>query len=169
MSASVTTTFASSEGRPIVIANMRVSHQAVADFLAATNVSDRRYRFGHAVSDQYAIDCLARSDHSTSAVCAVCATDRTIFGIANVVEIGARCAELALLVRSDHQNFGIGTALVRYCAMEARSATTTLVSFVGNENSRAMRLLTRCGFKHRGFAIGAIEYELSPECCPSGS
>jgi len=84
----------------------------------------RRQRFGgpkpRLSADELAV--LARVDSTHHVLVAYVDGDREPAGIARLVRVGRRSAEVAFAVADEHQRRGVGSALARVLAADARAA-----------------------------------------------
>jgi ribosomal protein S18 acetylase RimI-like enzyme len=116
----------------------------------------RRRRFGGAKRhlSKAELGVLARVDGDHHVLVAYVEDDRRPAGIARLVRQG-QTAEVAFEVADECQGRGIGTALVRALAGDARAAG--IVEFqatVAGDNPRAISLLSRCTRGLRGTWLG---------------
>ncbi len=106
----------------------------------------RRRRFGgpkpRLSSDELAL--LARVDGTHHVLVAYVEGDRRPAGLARLVRIGRRSAEVAFEVADEHQRRGIGSALARVLAADARAAgIVELQATVTGEHRQVASLLAR--------------------------
>jgi ribosomal protein S18 acetylase RimI-like enzyme len=131
----------------IVIRPLRDGDTATVEAVfARLGDASRRRRFGGAKRRLSAAELalLARVDRDHHVLVAYLDGERQPAAIARLVRQG-RAAEVAFEVADERQGRGIGTALARSLAADARAAgISEFRATVAGENRRAMSLLTRC-------------------------
>lgn len=141
----------------IVIRSLRDSDTAtVSAMFARLGDGSRRRRFGVAKRELTAgeLAVLARVDGRHHVLVAYVDDDLRPAGIARLVRNG-KAAEVAFEVADEHQGRGIGSALARTLAADARAAgIVELHATVAGDNPRAISLLSRCARGLRARWVG---------------
>jgi ribosomal protein S18 acetylase RimI-like enzyme len=130
--------------------------ETVDAVFARLSDESRRQRFAGAKPrlSQSELALLARVDRDHHVLVAYVGGDRRPAGIARLVREG-RAAEVAFEVADECQGRGIGSALARVLAADARAAgIRELRATVAGDNRRAMSLLTRTTRRLRATWLG---------------
>jgi ribosomal protein S18 acetylase RimI-like enzyme len=137
----------------IVIRPLRSGDTAtVKAMFARLGAGSRRQRFGGAKRElsEEELALLARVDGERHVLVAYVDDDPRPAGLARLVRQGST-AEVAFEVADECQGRGIGTALARMLAGDARAAgIVELHATVAGDNPRAISLLSRCARGLRG-------------------
>ena len=141
----------------IIIRPLRDGDTATVEAVfARLGDGSRRRRFGGAkprLSDSE-LALLARADRDRHVLVAYLDGDRRPAGIARLVRQG-QAAEVAFEVADECQGRGIGTALARSLAADARAAgIAEFRATVAGDNRPAMSLLSRCTRRLRAGWLG---------------
>lgn len=123
---------------------------ALADFFAQVTAEDRRFRFLSMVRIGHEhIVAMTSVDHQkTESFVAFGADDRVILGAAMLAcDPDLAIGEVAISVRGDHKNLGIGWALLRHVETYARAkGVRRLMSVENRANKSAIQIEQEHGF-----------------------
>jgi GNAT superfamily N-acetyltransferase len=114
-------------------------------FFSHLNPSDIRYRFGHLVSVEAALRLLTLPNRYGSMIFGAFCQEGLV-GVANLAKDEMGRAEIAVLVRSDWKQRGVGEALMRAALCQATREHLQVYGFIQPSNSAIIGLMRRLGF-----------------------